>query len=124
MEANQNSAESATETNDESGGSKDGLKPIRETRQKGEEDAENRDGTSEEYHKEPDSTSTVSNIDRGKADEQEPVDKDVSSLERMPSYGGFANLDEEFAARSTSRELARRDNTADEKGSDRENDVW
>ncbi|GLY82297.1 hypothetical protein [Actinoallomurus iriomotensis] len=114
IEANQEPAD----VNDESGGSRDGPKPVRETPPQGELDAWDRDEASQEYRKESDVPSAMSDTDDGRADEQKPADTYVSPMERMPSHSNFANLDEEVAARSTSRENVRRDNAANEKNSE------
>lgn len=115
MEANEKRADATAETNNESGGSQGSAGPVRETSRQDEQDAENRDGTSQEHLKESNSTALVPDTDRRQTDEQKPKDSYVSPLERMPSYGGFANLAEEFAARSASRETVRQDNAANEK---------
>jgi hypothetical protein len=111
-EAKRNPIEATTETNNESSGSQEDPKFLRETPRQGEQGVENNDGTSAEPRKESDGTSAVPDTGHGRADEQKLTDTCVSPLERMPSYGNFSHLGEEFAARSSSREITQRDDEA------------
>jgi hypothetical protein len=107
LEANQKPVEATTETDDESSGSEADLNPVREAPRQAEQDGESLDGTSQTYGTESDGTSVVPDADQGEDGEQKPADTYVSPLEGMPSYGDFANLDQELEARAKGREIAK-----------------
>jgi hypothetical protein len=114
-ESNQKPVNTAAETSSESSAAKGSPKTVKETPRQGEQDDETRESTSQEHIRDPEGTSAVSETKRGPVVEQKLVDIYVHPLKRMPSYGSFANLHEEFAARSASRELGQRDHAANEK---------
>lgn len=103
-EASQKPVESGPAQPAEGSGDMDGPKP-------------NRDGADESRESqrggnEPGASTVGAETGRDDSAEGESSDGYVSPLERMPSYGGFATLDEEFAARAKSREIARQHNNA------------
>ncbi|MEV0402998.1 hypothetical protein [Actinoallomurus sp. NPDC050550] len=112
MEASRRPVESTTETSDGSSGSKDAPKPVREAPRQNEQGGENRDDTPQKDRKESDATLGAADTGPGQDDEHKPPDAYASSLEQAPSYGGFANLGEEFEARAKSREAAEQYNNA------------
>ncbi|MCO6008285.1 hypothetical protein NE236_25230 [Actinoallomurus purpureus] len=120
-EANQKPAEPATEATVESSRFKDGLKPVQEAPQQGEQSGESRDNTPQKDRKESDSTMAATATDGGQDSEHKPSDAYAyaSPLEQKPSHGGFASLAEEFDARAESRETAQQyDNAASNRASE------
>lgn len=106
MEANQKPVEAAAESSESTAGPK----TEREILQQGEQGGGSRIETSEKDHKESDGTPRASDVGQAQDSEREPPSTYVSPLERMPSYGDFADLSEEFGARSKAREIAQQGN--------------
>lgn len=117
----QNTAEAAAETA-ENGKGKDAPKPSRETPEQPEQGTEPKDEDTptkdrDESASKPEAADVQQKRD---SDDHRPADANTSAspLERTPSYGGFANLVEEFDARAKSRELTGQYNAANDQPSE------